>query len=319
MTLPNYRFNNRKFYKDLQWTEMNTFIRQEDVERNEKNDILWKKLINNSKERHPENYFETVNSTDYSAFYNHKEGKRGNDKRVFLLKNGKRNIFSPSPSFHEEEVGHFENLQSENPHDITRNLQRMKQKENIPKMNQQELPNCTSPKNNKLVNKTVISPKLRNQIKELNKPRISNLVAPSIFDRSKIAKLMEKYTFIRPSLQRYRSPDARNNTAYQTNRLENLKNNFFDLEKTKRELFPPQKKKYRPRKPALTNMRLPVRPKKKISDVSELLMESPFIKNTLKGPAKGNAKFSISDQEIERIKNQIWKKMKLSSPKKRDL
>lgn len=42
MTLPNYRFNNRKFHRELQWTEMNTLGYQatehEEIERKETND-----------------------------------------------------------------------------------------------------------------------------------------------------------------------------------------------------------------------------------------------------------------------------------------
>mmetsp|Transcript_11053 Transcript_11053/g.10966 ORF Transcript_11053/g.10966 Transcript_11053/m.10966 type:complete len:121 (+) Transcript_11053:210-572(+) len=120
---------------------------------------------------------------------------------------------------------------------------------------------------------------------------------------------MQKYSFVRPSIHRYRSPDNRNNTAYMNTRLENMKNNFFDLNLAKKKLFSP-KNKVRPTRPVLGNLKLPSKPEKKMSDAEGLLLESPFLKTTIKGPQKIKAKFNISDVEIEKIKNQIWGKMK---------
>ena len=76
--------------------------------------------------------------------------------------------------------------------------------------------------------------------------------------------MMKKYSFVRPSVQRYKSPEIRNNLFYIKNRIIDANNHYFDLEKAKRKLF----SKHIQRK------RLP----NKESEVSILLSESPFVK-----------------------------------------
>ena len=121
--------------------------------------------------------------------------------------------------------------------------------------------------------------------------------APTIFDRTKLANMMKKYAFVRPSIHRYRSPDNRTNTLYLQKKLDDVRNNFFDLQKVKKRLFSGSPAKKDIRRPTLRKLKLPSRPKKKVSDVSELLQESPFLKKPQRNPGRVSISLSSLDAD----------------------
>jgi len=84
-------------------------------------------------------------------------------------------------------------------------------------------------------------------------------LSPTIFERSKLVKMMKKYAFVRPSVQRYRSPEIRNNTFYIRNRITDVSQHHFDLDEAKRKIFSNKIKRERPNKPSLTALVLPTR------------------------------------------------------------
>mmetsp|Transcript_11452 Transcript_11452/g.12965 ORF Transcript_11452/g.12965 Transcript_11452/m.12965 type:complete len:161 (+) Transcript_11452:354-836(+) len=140
-----------------------------------------------------------------------------------------------------------------------------------------------------------------------NQNRMLSL-SPTVYDRSKLAKLMKKYTFVRPSLHRYRSPDVQTRDFCMSETKEDAMKHHFDLSEIKKKLFSKKIKKYKPRKPALTNLNLIQRPKKKESDLSVLFLESPFLQDKPKTHHKVR-NLNISDKEIEKIRDQIWTNM----------
>ena len=108
-------------------------------------------------------------------------------------------------------------------------------------------------------------------------------LSPTIYDRSKIAKMMKKYAFVRPSIHRYRSPEIRNKVLNIKVNQEDVQKHHFDLNEVKKNLFSKKIRKFqKPKRPAFTTLNLPVRPRKKESELSSLFLESPFIKEKQK-------------------------------------